>query len=375
MSNLLSMFQTDLHPSFSNASLQVRSTNESGLEELRPVFWLFYINSKESRETPDLVYSICCGGVLLVGLLSNTASLLLLVRDRASYPLSRINQIYSHLLLADFLALLGFLPLEIYWTVTRRSLAVCRTIKFFAFLVFYAACLHLIILAVDRYIAIFMPLKHLTNRYRRLLSTSLWLVWVFSCSVGLWQALVHNVGPHRLVTSYFLCGAQEGVAQSFFIPVTALFCLLPLLTTLLINISISVKLINRNRERRGGGCPACRIQGGGCPAHLNIRCLTRDKPDLSELMKMKSVRMTVVVASCFTLSQAPNCIMYTWGWARAGQTESVNPVFFELSKVCQYVYVCIIPLLHGSLIQRTKNTNAFRLSFSRQSDGLYQVKQ
>jgi hypothetical protein len=29
----------------------------------------------------------------------------------------------------------------------------------------------------------------------------------------------------------------------------------------------------------------------------------RDKPDLSELMKMKSVRMTVVVASCFTLSQ------------------------------------------------------------------------
>jgi hypothetical protein len=39
---------------------------------------------------------------------------------------------------------------EMYWTVTRRSLAVCRTIKFFAFLVFYAACLHLIILAVDR---------------------------------------------------------------------------------------------------------------------------------------------------------------------------------------------------------------------------------
>ena len=28
--------------------------------------------------TPDLVYSICCGCVLLVGLLSNTASLLLL---------------------------------------------------------------------------------------------------------------------------------------------------------------------------------------------------------------------------------------------------------------------------------------------------------
>jgi hypothetical protein len=46
--------------------------------------------------------------------------------------------------------------IEIYWTVTRRSLAVCRTVKFFAFLVFYAACLHLIVLAVDRCV-LFLP--------------------------------------------------------------------------------------------------------------------------------------------------------------------------------------------------------------------------
>jgi hypothetical protein len=43
-----------------------------------------------------------------------------------------------------------------------------------------------------------------------MLSTSLWLVWTFSGCVGLWQALVHHVGPHQLVTTYFLCGAQAG---------------------------------------------------------------------------------------------------------------------------------------------------------------------
>jgi hypothetical protein len=41
---------------------------------------------------------------------------------------------------------------------------------------------------------------------------------------------------------------QEGVAQSFFIPVTAMFCLLPLLTTLTINIAISVKLVSQNPQ-------------------------------------------------------------------------------------------------------------------------------
>jgi hypothetical protein len=50
--------------------------------------------------------------------------------------------------------------------------------------------------------------KNVYFRYRRLLSVSLWLVWGFSGSLGVWQALVHNVGPHRLVTTYFLCGAQ-----------------------------------------------------------------------------------------------------------------------------------------------------------------------
>jgi hypothetical protein len=50
---------------------------------------------------------------------------------------------------------------------------------------------------------------------------SLWLVWGFSGSLGVWQALVHNVGPHRLVTTYFLCGTQVELTLLLSVPVTS----------------------------------------------------------------------------------------------------------------------------------------------------------
>ncbi|XP_023324551.1 uncharacterized protein LOC111698438 isoform X2 [Eurytemora carolleeae] len=144
---------------------------------------------------------------------------------------------------------------------------------------FYAGCFLLLLLATDRYIAISKPLKHLTNRYRKILSGSLWTLWTVSFIIGIWQAFVHNVGPSYDVPSYNLCGAK----------------------------------IRREKERIGAGCPGCRLQGGFCTNHLNIS-KPRDKPDISQLMKMKSVRMTVIVAFCLFVSQAPVCILYTLAW-------------------------------------------------------------
>ncbi|XP_023324550.1 olfactory receptor 2M4 isoform X1 [Eurytemora carolleeae] len=178
---------------------------------------------------------------------------------------------------------------------------------------FYAGCFLLLLLATDRYIAISKPLKHLTNRYRKILSGSLWTLWTVSFIIGIWQAFVHNVGPSYDVPSYNLCGAKASIATSIFTPLTALFCIIPFLFTVTINIIISVKLIRREKERIGAGCPGCRLQGGFCTNHLNIS-KPRDKPDISQLMKMKSVRMTVIVAFCLFVSQAPVCILYTLAW-------------------------------------------------------------
>ena len=57
---------------------------------------------------------------------------------------------HRHLFVADSLLMLVYIPLDIYWTFTRHSQAVCKLMKGSLFLVFFAACNFLIILAVDR---------------------------------------------------------------------------------------------------------------------------------------------------------------------------------------------------------------------------------
>ena len=65
-----------------------------------------------------------------------------------------------------------------------------------------------------------MPFRHLTDEYRNWLIFFLTITWIFSLGMGLWQAVVHHVGPSEDDSSYFLCGAEQGVAQSFFVPLT-----------------------------------------------------------------------------------------------------------------------------------------------------------
>ena len=51
----------------------------------------------------------------------------------------------------------------------------------------------------------------------------MWINWLFSFGIGLWQGLVHHAGPSTKCADdqeYFLCGAEQGVAQSYFVPLT-----------------------------------------------------------------------------------------------------------------------------------------------------------
>ena len=98
--------------------------------------------------------------------------------------------------------------------------------------------------------------------------------------MGLWQAGIHQVGPSEEDEKYFLCGAEQSVAQSFFVPLTceirpqavktykkyivALFTFLPLMVTVGINTCISMKLVWRDKEQDRQDCAKCRLSGGIC---------------------------------------------------------------------------------------------------------------
>ena len=97
---------------------------------------------------PDLVYTITITIVLVLALLTHLPSFCLIVRDFKG-P-NNVNLIYRHLFMADSILMLVYIPLNIYWTLARNNQLLCKIMKANLFLVFFAACNLLIILAVDR---------------------------------------------------------------------------------------------------------------------------------------------------------------------------------------------------------------------------------
>ena len=105
---------------------------------------------QEDRKVPDIVYSVILAVVLLLAIFTHLPSFCHTVRDWRR-P-SNVSLIYRNLLVADSLLMFVTIPLDIYWTLTRHDQAVCKLMKGNLFLVFFAACNLLIILAVDRYL-------------------------------------------------------------------------------------------------------------------------------------------------------------------------------------------------------------------------------
>ena len=155
--------------------------------------------------------------------------------------------------------------------------------------------------------------------------------------------------------------------QSLFVPLTALYTFLPLLATVSINCLISTSLLCRERRGEEAGCAGCRLEGGVCQHHLDWRVITRDKARLDRLVKMKTVRRTVFTALGFLLcqvlkpflsvqtfsdSQIPTSIIWLIAWDSSSKDElNINPILIEVFMATRFLYIVIVPVLHGSVLE------------------------
>ena len=142
------------------------NTTEVRLLSSKPVFWLFRIGSQAGtvhkanlkysfhlqaeRLIPDRVYTVILILIFIFALITHLPSFCILIRDYKRNYVNNANLIYRNLFVMDIILLWGFLPFEIYWTLTRHSLIVCRILKCAGFIFFFGGCCFVIILAVDR---------------------------------------------------------------------------------------------------------------------------------------------------------------------------------------------------------------------------------
>merc|ERR1719347_450536 len=134
-------------------------------------------------------------------------------------------------------------------------------------------------------------------------------------------------------------------------------------------------MIHREKNCDRQGCAKCRIQGGMCQEHVSPLgdapwySLVRERARLGRILKMKTVRMTLVMAFCFTVCQIPGATIYIVAW-RQGQGNNVTlpPLLVEVCPGIRPLYVVIVPLLHGAVVERPAPAQAqapYKLTFSR----------
>ena len=70
-------------------------------------------------------------------------------------------------------------------------------------------------------------------------------------------------------------------------------------------------------------------------------------------MKMKTVRMTAVMAFCFVICQIPGATMYIVAWTSKDSMSCVPPLLVDICMAMRPLYVVIIPMLHGSVMDRS----------------------
>ena len=165
--------------------------------------------------------------------------------------------------------------------------------------------------------------------------------------------------------------------QSVFVPLSALYTFLPLVVTVTINSLISLSLLTRATQQARAGCAACRLQGGLCEAHQDWLALSREKYRLTDkVLKMKTVRMTVFTALAFLLCQVmisvspagwryfshhqvPSSILWLIAWETSsgrGPELELNPVLIEVAMATRFLYIVIVPMLHGSVVDNRHRT-------------------
>ncbi|XP_023336412.1 gonadotropin-releasing hormone II receptor [Eurytemora carolleeae] len=196
------------------------------------------------------VYSIISYSILLViGVISNSVSLYQLVRERFYRKnRSRMILLLLHLTIADLSVIMFAIPLEIGWSATvswEADEITCKLVVFLKMYGFLISSFILIVISIDRFVAVLYPFYHLTSSRRTKYMLLLSYITAICCSIP--QIFVFEVQTHPIVAWYKQCmttlqGTEE---MLYFLYFFVLSWCLPVLVMGVCYSSIAVSIYRR----------------------------------------------------------------------------------------------------------------------------------
>ncbi|RLV64472.1 hypothetical protein DV515_00017454 [Chloebia gouldiae] len=260
------------------------------------------------------------GTILAVATVGNLGVLLAVYRLRRK--MSRMHLFILHLGLSDLgVALFQVLP-QLLWKVTYRFLGpdpLCRAVKYLQVLSMFASTYMLMVMTLDRYLAVCHPLRSLRQPSRQAYAM-IGATWLLSCLLSLPQVFIFSLREVRPGSGVLDCWADFGYpwgARAYITWTTLCVFVLPV-GVLSVCYSLICHEICKNLKGKtqsgapgAGGAAAAAPAGpgpagkGGEPSRVSsVRTISR--------AKIRTVKMTFVIVAAYVTCWAPFFSVQMW---------------------------------------------------------------
>ncbi|NXV10544.1 V1BR protein, partial [Cettia cetti] len=307
------------------------------------------------------------GTILAVATVGNLGVLLAMYRLRRK--MSRMHLFILHLGLTDLgVALFQVLP-QLLWKVTYRFLGpdpLCRAVKYLQVLSMFASTYMLMVMTLDRYLAVCHPLQSLQQPSRQAYAM-IGATWLLSCLLSLPQVFIFSLREVRPGSGVLDCWADFGYpwgARAYITWTTLCIFVLPV-GVLSVCYSLICHEICKNLKgktqsgtgRAAGAAPAAPSHAGkgkgkgkgGQPSRVSsVRTISR--------AKIRTVKMTFIIVAAYVTCWAPFFSVQMWSvWDEDAPDDESTDVAFSITMLLASLSSCCNPWIYlffsGHLLQ------------------------
>ncbi|KFP32775.1 Vasopressin V1b receptor, partial [Colius striatus] len=298
--------------------------------------------------------------ILAVATVGNVGVLLAMYRLRKK--MSRMHLFILHLGLSDLgVALFQVLP-QMIWEVTYRFWGpdpLCRAVKYLQVLSMFASTYMLIMMTLDRYMAVCHPLHSLQQPSRQAY-VMIGATWLLSCLLSLPQIFIFSLQEVRQGSGVLDCWADFRYpwgARAYITWTTLCIFILPvgILTVcyslICYEICKNLKGKTQSSAPGTGGFPAaappapCSPEKGrkgpnGQPSRVSsVRTISR--------AKIRTVKMTFVIVVAYVACWAPFFSMQMWSvWDEDAPDDESSNVAFTITMLLASLSSCCNPWIY-----------------------------
>ena len=254
--------------------------------------------------------------ILVLAFVSNLIVLLALWRVSRSKRLGRMKLLILHLSIADLaVALFNVLP-QLAWKATRffyGGVVLCKLVTYAQVLVLYASSYVLLATAIDRYVAICMPMFSLrwTNRYTHSMVAGAWMASLLLATPQLFIFSMREVAPNCFTCSAsfttFLTVKRYITFYTFavyVIPTLTLLVTYGRVCTVVWKATSANEFLQRNTNNTTHQEHSTFLKNNKPSSQRNAMTSS----------KVKTVKLTATVIVCYLVCASPFFVAQMW-WA------------------------------------------------------------